>query len=312
MTATPRYDHVRLSGTFTLRSPLSHIGESVSTTTYLAQEPIVQPDGTLAEVFSYSGNAWRGQLRDIMARRTAVAVGGRLPVDAFHLLFSGGRIEQDKGVDLEGARTIRDAVTMLALLGGGIGSQILCGRLRVFNCYPVCREAIPVLPEELHGDAGRTRYGMLTYEREFTRFDDSRREDGGAHLEQRRDDGPATGKKARVAEQQMRMGAELVAPGTRMHTEIHGMHLSRVELGCLALALEDFGRSPCIGGQSNRGHGLVSLAYALSGDAEDQEFVRVDDDGARLSGFAADLRDEYLEHLSTSADAMRAVLNIAA
>lgn len=303
------FEHVRLSGLFTARSPISHIGESVSTTSYLAQDPIVQPDGSLVEVFSYSGNAWRGQLRDLMARRTAQTAGSRLPADSFHLLFSGGRLDQaEKGVDLETARAIRAAVPMLSLLGGGIGSQILCGRLRVFNSYPVCREAIPVLPAHLHAEASRIRYGALTFEREFTRFDDAKREDGRTWLEA----APEPKAKKTGPEQQMRMGAELVAPGARLYTEIHGMNLSRADIGCLVVALEDFAASPCIGGQANRGHGLVSLSYALTGDVTDPDFVLVDENGARLSMQAHEFREEYLAHLAASVDEIRATLKCAA
>lgn len=308
MNDSAHFEHVRLSGLFTTRSPLSHIGESVSTTSYLAQDPVVQPDGSLVEVFSYSGNAWRGQLRDIMARRTAFAAGSRLPADAFHLLFSGGRLDQqEKSVDLEGARAIRAAVPMLSLLGGGIGSQILCGRLRVFNSYPLCREAIPVLPAHLHDEARRIRYGALTFEREFTRFDDAKREDGRTWLH-----ADPEVKKRSGPEQQMRMGAELIAPGTRLYTEIHGMHLSRVDIGCLVAALEDFAASPCIGGQANRGHGLVSLSYALSGDIADPDFVLVDENGATLSALAHEFREEYLAHLAAAEDEIRVILKCAA
>jgi hypothetical protein len=196
---------------------------------------------------------------------------------------------------------------MLALLGGGIGTQLLTGRLRVFNAYPVCLEAIPVLPANLHAEAARTRYGATTFEKEFSRKDDGKGHLGEEWLSSARM--PSTGKEK---PDQMRMGCELVAPGTKLATEIHAMNTSRVELGCLALALEDFGRSPCIGGQANKGHGLVDLRYDLTGDAEDAGFVTVDADGARLTPFAAALRDEYLAHLADGADAARAVLRCAA
>jgi hypothetical protein len=49
----------------------------------------------IEEVFSYSGNAWRGQLRDLAASYMLDALGSpTLSLDAFHLLYSGGRIGQ--------------------------------------------------------------------------------------------------------------------------------------------------------------------------------------------------------------------------
>lgn len=141
---------VRLDGVFTLLSPLSHIGEAISTTTYLVQEPVLQEDGTLEEVFVYSGNAWRGQLRDCAASYMMDKLGRPdISLDAFHLLFSGGRISGPQKTDLAQARNFRAAVPMLALWGGGIGNQILSGQLRVGSCYPICREASRILPTAL-------------------------------------------------------------------------------------------------------------------------------------------------------------------
>lgn len=328
-TTTDLIDAVRLRGLFTTRSPLSHIGETVSTTAYLVQDPVVQPDGSVVEVFSYSGNAWRGQLRDIMARRVAEAVGARLPADSFHLLFSGGRIEQDKGLDLESARAVRATLPMLGLLGGGIGSQILSGKLRVCNSYPLCQEAIPVLPTTLHEEAAKLHFGTLTFEKEFSRRDDGRFDDGEKHMAQEAvaakaskvaagngEMAPANDKarpkpSRKAQADQMRMGVELLAPGAKLFTEIHGWTLTRPELGCLVRALADFASSPFIGGQGNKGHGLVELEYALSGSLTDAEFVRVDRDGVRLSPLAAELMAEYEEHLVTSVAAMKELLKCA-
>ncbi|CAH2606087.1 conserved protein of unknown function (plasmid) [Rhodovastum atsumiense] len=300
---------IKLTGHFTALSPVSHIGEVVSTTAYLAQDIIVQPDGSVVEVFSYSGNGWRGGLRDIMARRVCAALDCRLPGDAFHLLFSGGRLDMaEKRVDLEAARRIRATVPMLALLGGGVGSEILQGRLRVTNSYPLCREAIPVLPEEDHAEASVIRYGSLTWEKEFSRKDDGKL--GWTADWLARDEAP---RNTRVADQ-MRMTSELLAPGAKLRTEIHGAYVSRVELGCLVAALNDFGASPFIGGQNNKGHGLVRLAYALVADGKRHEgFVRVcPHDGVRLSPFAREVMGEYEAHLAASVDAVKEVLGCAA
>jgi hypothetical protein len=308
ITADTTFPRVRLRGLFTARSPISHIGESVSTTSYLAQDPIVQPDGSVVEVFSYSGNAWRGQMRDLMARRVAEAVGVRLPIDAFHLLFSGGRIESDKGIDLEQIRTLRAALPPLSLLGGGIGSQMLNGKLRVTNTYPVCKEAMPVLPPHLHGTAEAIRYGGLTFEKEFSRRDDGRHADGLAWLADER----VKGKKDGQVADQMRMGAELVAPGTVLYNEIHGAHLTAVELGCLVLALSDFSVSPYIGGQASRGHGLVDISYDMEAPYSDPAFVRVCDSDFIASPFALDCMALYLERLAVSQAELREVLKCAA
>lgn len=64
MTVTARIN-VRLDGKITLLSPLSHIGESAGPDSFLAQDVIVGPDGRPVECFTYSGNAFRGHLRDL-------------------------------------------------------------------------------------------------------------------------------------------------------------------------------------------------------------------------------------------------------
>jgi len=270
----------------------------------------VQPNGTVENVFSYSGNAWRGQLRDLMARRVAEAVGTPLPADSFHLLFSGGRLDMaDRNVDLAAARRIRAAVPMVSLLGGGIGSEILSGRLNVFNSYPVCREAIPVLPEHLHAEALTIPYSSLTFEKEFSRKDDAK----SVHLREYLEGGGQAPKAPKAVADQMRMTSELVAPGTKLHTEIHGNHVSRVELGCLVQALVDFGFSPVIGGQANKGHGLVDLTYRVRLDGGQAEpLIIVTSDGPILPCIAVELSEEYLAHLSANIADVRQVLKVAA
>ena len=149
--------HVKLMGTFITRSPLSHIGETISTGSYLVQEPILQPDGSIEEVFCYSGNAWRGQLRDLSATYMLTQLKTTVPLEAFHLLYSGGRIGGEQKVDIGAARAMRSAIPHVSLFGGGVGNQILPGKLRVSNAYPICAEAMPALPESVHERAVSVR-----------------------------------------------------------------------------------------------------------------------------------------------------------
>lgn len=292
--------HYRLHGLFTLRAPLSHIGEAISTQTYLVQEPIVQPDGSLDEVFAYNGNAWRGALRDHAASYMLDRLGAQhedhahVPLDIFHLLFTGGRIGGDQSIDIDQARRLRAAIPMLSLFGGGVGNQIMAGKLRVASAYPVCREAIPVLPVHLHADAELLPYASITFEKSFSRMDDARREPLRRYL-------PGTiaaDTPRRDVADQMRMTAELVAPGTRLYTEIDILDASDVELGALISALVDWSSSPYLGGQANKGHGKVSLDYSITTGAETRFFLRVDDRREPLIDAAAKAyQDAYDAHL---------------
>jgi len=300
--------HVRIYGTFTLRSPLSHIGESISTTSYLVQEPLMQPDGSIEEVFCYNGNAWRGQLRDLAASYMLDYLGqARVPLEAFHLLFSGGRIGGDQVVDINAARAMRRAIPMISLFGGGVGNQILPGKLRVMNSYPICQEAAVVLPDQFLGEAARRSYRGMTFEKSFSRKDDGKDERVREYLMEepagllegptRKKDGPAD---------QMRMTSELLAAGVKLYTEIECLDVSEVELGVLVSALHRFSRSPHIGGQSNRGHGKVRLDYRIldMDTGEERDFVRVSDGPALLAPPAKAAKEAYDQHLCDQYNAM--------
>ncbi len=302
--------NLQLTGTFTLRSPLSHISETISTTSYLVQEPILQPDGHPESVFCYSGNAWRGQLRDLAAAYMLDHLGApRLPLDSFHLLFGGGRIGGEQQLDVNRTREYRRTIPMLSILGGGVGNQMLHGKLRVSNCYPLCIEALPVLPDAYHEKAARTSYRDLTFEKSFSRKDDAK-DDRLARFTpttdtpllmgaSRADDGP---------KDQMRMTAELVIAGACLYTEIDALDVTEVEIGALVSALHLFSRSPHIGGQANKGHGKVALDYHYidMDTGETGEFLRINDGPSLLAPAAEEAKQAYDQYLRNQYDAMLA------
>lgn len=304
-----------IEGFFRLKSPLSHIGESISNKSYLVQDRILQPDGTVDEVFCYSGNAWRGQLRDLCASYMLSRLGDALvPLDTFHLLFSGGRIGGAQNTDIAQARRMRAAVPMIALFGGGVGNQILQGKLRVGNCYPICREAIPVLPSSVHDQAERIDYASCTMEKEHSRRDDAKIENIRQHLAE----DPAgllleggAGKKAKLKDEkevadQMRIGMELVTPGVTLCSWIVLEHASEVELGALISGLHSFSAAPSIGGKVGIGYGLVDLVYSIRSDGQTRDLMTIRDGVSLLSAEAAAARDAYDQHLRNLYDAMLA------
>lgn len=323
---------VTLIGRFTLRSPLSHIGESIGTTSYLAQEPVLQPDGAIEEVFCYSGNAWRGQLRDCSAVYLLRRLGDpRVSLDAFHLLFSGGRIGGEQNVKLDQARTMRRTLPHVALFGGGVGNQILPGKLRVANSYPVCREAPPGYDPALQSLRERVSYRSLTVEKSFSRKDDAKDDRllpwladaaGGPGQPALPGDGrgPARAKAKDGPADQMRMTVELVIAGAILETRLDLLEVSEVELGCLVAAVGEFGRSPHIGGQASRGHGLVDLAYQAVGlDVAPTPFLAVEGGGLVLSppaeaakaAYDAYLRELYDAYLDANQPELRRLLGAA-
>lgn len=305
--------HFRIFGQFVTQSPLSHIGETIGTTTYLVEEPILQPSGEIEPVFCYNGNAWRGQLRDLAAQYMLDKLGCTVSLEAFHLLFSGGRIGGDQSVDINQARQMRRVVPMIGLFGGGVGNQIMPGKLRVSSSYPVCREAMPVLPEELHASALAVSYRQMTMEKSFTRMDDSKNDKLTDALISAIDapllEGNGKGKKKEgEASTQMRMTSELLIPGVTLHHEIDCIDVALVELGALVSALHSFAASPYIGGQCNRGHGRVKYTSRIVNmeTGEEHDFVQVDGGLARLAEPAQAAKDAYDQHLQEQYDAFLA------
>lgn len=121
--------------------------------------------GRAVDVPLYSGNAWRGQVRDLVAldlfERVGLAPNEAAPVWA-HAMFSGGSIESgsaSNGSNAAMRRALRALVPTVDLLGGVYGNEPLDGVLRAFDALPVCRETADVLAWRLvpdvvaHGEA---------------------------------------------------------------------------------------------------------------------------------------------------------------
>lgn len=293
-------NNYRIFGEFTTLSPLSHISESIGTITYLCEEPILQTDGSVEPVFSYSGNAWRGQMRDLSAIYMLKKLGGpQLNTESFHLLFSGGKIGGEQSIDLNQARTIRQAVPMISLFGGGVGNQIMPGKLRVGSSYPVCVESAPVLKASYHADCLKSSYRQLTSEKSFTRKDDSKNPGVNNYIN------PAAlaliendkkTKKDDEVSTQMRMTSELLIAGVKLVHEIDMLSCSEIELGVIVSALHAFSESPYIGGQCNRGHGKVSYSSQIINlsTGETSDFIQINNSGIpNLSQLANSSKEAY-------------------
>ena len=291
----------RIYGCFKTKSPLSHISESISTNSYLVQDPILQPDGEIEEVFAYNGNAWRGQLRDLSATYLLEKLGMKVDLDAFHLLFSGGKIGGDQSIDIAKAKLMRKVVPHISIFGGGIGTQIMQGKLKVGSSYPLCVEALPVLHSQYYQQAKNISYADLTTEKSFTRFDDSKNFD--LHDKVSLIDQPLLETKSKKKDgdvsTQMRMTSELLIAGVTLAHEIDLVSVDDIELGAFVSALVQFAQVPYIGGQSNKGHGRVDYVAQIvnTKTGEVQELFKMDGDIPKLSDVAQQAKDAYDDHL---------------
>ncbi len=322
--------HMVLEGRIVMLAPLSHIGESISTDSYLNTVSIIGPEGEPEEVFIYSGNAWRGMMRDHGARYLLERLGiAELPLDMFYLLFSGGNIGGEQKIDIEQARRLRRALPFFSLFGGGVGNQVLGGKINVGAMYPICRECERVLPASLKGVA--TSWREWITEQSYTRTDDAKDErvrdrflaraslpsaagqpalsgatdpDYGEQAdalpgsrsrsgEGRASDGPA---------QQMRYTQELMAPGSEFWQRIDLRGVSELEAGALVSCLTEFAKHPYIGGQARIGHGLCRMGYTWRdlGEPESiqRKFLVAGPEGVDMGEKAADCMQAYSEFLA--------------
>jgi hypothetical protein len=286
----------RLDGEIKMLAPLSHIGESHGTDSYLAEQSIIGPDGSPEEVFVYSGNAFRGMMRDCGTRYLLDSLGGiQVPPETFHLLFSGGSLGDKTHVDIEQARMYRQALPLFSILGGGTGNQIIGGKLRVGQMYPITRECRRILPEKYQSD-DLPSWRQWTIDISLTRKDDSKDESLRSYMHNAPLllDGPEG--KTTEKPQQMRYTVEALAPGSVLYQRTELIAASELELGAWVSCLAKWSQSPYLGGKSNVGFGLCEAKweYIIPGDFEEwQPFAEIRDGRCILGQEAEEAKERY-------------------
>jgi len=294
--------NLKLEGLIELKSPMSHIGESLGVDSYLSEQKIISPEGEPVECFVYSGNAFRGQLRDCAVKYLLDRLQIEIPAESFHLLFSGGTLGGRQNLDISQARDFRKLIPAFSIFGGGVGNQILAGKLCMGQGYPIVEETMRVVPERYHLGSMKS-WRHWTMEQSFTRKDDSKDENLRPYLqtgdeqemldgeveeqEKEKDDGPA---------QQMRYTVELLAPGSLLYQRIDLKDMTELEIGAFVSALTEFSKRPYIGGKSNVGMGLVEIEYLYTentfAEAEDM-FMKIGQDQLHLSEPAEAAKEKY-------------------
>ncbi len=283
----------RIETTFTLLSPLSHIGESIGTKSFLAEQDMLDANGNPVLVFAYSGNALRGMWRDTGAEYMLEKLGGinilQIPLDMFYLLFSGGAIGGDQSIDIDQARRIREQIPHLSLFGGGVGNQILVGKLSVGEALPVCRETSHIIPEHVQGNRELASQQMTT-EVNYSRKDDAKDDILRKHLQTEdqlmiegqqmtllADPGEKKKKEKKESPQQMRYTIETMQRGSVLWQETFFKDLSEIELGALAASITKWAEKPFIGGQNRIGMGKVKAEMNIIINGEREQFISIDD-----------------------------------
>jgi len=298
-------NHYRLETIYTLLQPLSHIGESESTQSFLNTTTVVN-DGKPEEVFVYTGNALRGMLRDCGARYLLNKLDIRVPLKAFHLLFSGGSIGGAQALDIDQAKVIRKALPFVSLFGGGVGNQILDGKLKQTFVYPVCRETNNIIPSYVEKSDYSWRH--FTNVIEFSRKDDEKNVnlaeqfligqteqqllEGETTKKKKEKDGPAT---------QMRYAVEYLAAGTKLWHR-WDIICDELELGAFVSALHEWQKQPYLGGMSGKGFGLVAAEMDLVKEDGRESFAQIGQEFIKLGSTAEQAKQAYDKHLKEMYD----------
>lgn len=280
---------------YKLLSPLSHIGESSGTESFLNTQRILV-DKKIEEIFSYSGNAIRGQLRDCASRYFLNLLNEKVSLDLFYLLFSGGSISGEQSLDVEKAKQLRKLIPIVSVFGGGIGNAILSGKMNVSDAYILCKECKQLLPESLKEQCSLS-YKELTDERSFTRFDDIK----NVKLQEYTETEESKKKEA----VQMRYTVETIVPSSQFYSMILCEDMSDIELGCLLSAIYEFAKAPYLGGKKNIGFGRVSFVCSL----EKEQLIKVNKDlTIELHPSADELLKKYNQHIKENIEEIKRVM----
>jgi hypothetical protein len=186
------------------------------------------------------------------------------------------------------------------------------GKLKIGAMYPLVKECQRVIPEK-YRDENAPSWKKWTYEKSYTRRDDSKQENMRKYIADAellpgpKQQGLLTGeteapkkKEKDAPATQMRYTVELLAAGAIMYQRIYLQDMSDLELGAFVSALHEFQKAPFLGGKSGTGHGLCEIEYEWSypGDKEPRGvFLRVAENIMYLSRPAEDAKKEYDDFL---------------
>lgn len=289
----------KIETVYTLKAPMSHIGETESTETFL-NTIAIRNGNKVVDVFAYSGNAIRGAWRDAGAKYLLEKLGGiKVPKKTFHLLFTGGSISGNQVVDVQQAKRMRDFFPFISLFGGGVGNQILSGKFNQTFAYPVCKETVEIVPDnnrKIDYEAQELSWRQLSGETNFTRSDDSKDRLGDNYII--KEALLETNEKAKKeAATQMRYTTEYLIPGTQLW---HKLELTgtEIELGALVASIHEWSKSPHLGGMAAKGFGLVDIDMTLDGE----DFLSVSNNLVKLEASAEDAKATYDNHLKSLYD----------
>lgn len=286
---------LRIETIYTLKQPLSHIGENESTTSFLNTIRIAA-NGKTEEVFAMTGNAIRGMLRDSAARHLLKMLNVKVKKKEFNILFSGGNISGAMNTDIDQAKKYREILPMISVFGAGIGNQILSGKITQGFALPVCQETVGIIPEiqGINKTLFASSWKKLTGTINFTRFDDSKNTNYQPFLHEEEKEEKSDG----AASTQMRYEVEYLVPGAQLYHIINMDTDKEVELGVLVAALKEFAKAPILGGMGGKGFGQCDADIFLDREL----FVEISNAQIEMSEKAEKALKSYNQFILDNAD----------
>lgn len=250
-----------------LRTPLQHSdGEALGNVRLFRSQKTVCADGVVRRMPVYSGNAFRGMLRDIAARQLMEALEVELPPAVFHFLTSGGSLTSgpgDKSIDVDQARRLRGIIPMVGIWGGGVGSQILEGKLTILPMTPICREVLHLLPAYCRDAPTASASIRDLRHMEFgTRRDDAKLEKNQRYLA---DPAASVSRSPDGVSTSMIYENETLIAGTCMRFGFRLRGATEREWTCFASALIGWLAEPYLGARSAAGYGEVAAPTLYRG-----------------------------------------------
>lgn len=244
----------------TTHAPLSHGGDEKAGNATLFRRAVCRANnGGLLAVPYYAANAFRGQMRDLLAHHFLQSLGiqpskRNPPVSIwfFNLIYGGGGLEQDSGknkkakkavgeranaYDLSSRADIRDRFPWLSLFGFSLGRSIFEGKFEAHDFLPRCAEV---------GTGSEPMDSLLSWEF-LTRRDD---------LEGDHEDNSSM-----IATHETMVLGSVLDGGVSTRPHIRPMERAALEMGlCL---IQSQGR---LGGCSRRGWGVVAIDLGIDAD----------------------------------------------
>lgn len=318
---------VRWDLTITALTPVVHSGGNLGNDSIFNREKVANPSapGSYPEdVPHLTGNTLRHALRESLTwltlRELGLEIGG-LSVAAYHYLFSGGSMGKGAStLDVDGYRSLKSQFPFLAIMGGGLGTSLLTGKLHVGFGILVCRQnawRIADLCSALAEDAKVALPAEEYTERGQGVRHDARRAPVADHLLPAADVAAWARERMKSSKEnaeegsdstQMIYGYERLVAGSRFLWQVGGAYLTPLEhsaLVCALLALQARGE---IGAKCGTGHGRVRLrVISASGEADQlADGLRYVEEGQRLSEVAGQAwGGPYVAHVREHAEAIK-------